>query len=179
MAVLTSGLVACGGLVAGGAPWTTRSVDQHRVSLALPSNWNVGVPWVMPSSFSYLVASFSNQDLSSPCARGPNSLTCGPPLASLQAGGILVEVYENGSPMWSLSAQPGTPRTVSGLSARVAVESGAQDVCTGLAADETRIENIAHSNTPDNYIEVVICSRGVPDAVGARILASLRVTSGG
>src|ERR1700693_3931864 len=52
--------------------WTTRTIDRHQVSVSVPSDWNVGEPWIQPSSFSDLVASFSNESLSPPCTTGPN-----------------------------------------------------------------------------------------------------------
>jgi hypothetical protein len=106
------------------AAWTTRTVDDRQVSLSVPSNWNVGQAWVIPGSFADLIGSFSNQPLSPPCTTSGNSIACGPPLQSLQPRGILVDVYNNGAPTWSLSSEPGVPATVSGLSAKVDVQTG-------------------------------------------------------
>jgi hypothetical protein len=141
----------------------------------VPSDWNVGQGWSIPGAFDDLVGSFSNQPLSPPCTTSGNSITCGPPLSSLQPGGMLVDVYSNGSTTWRISSQPGTPTTVSGMSARVAVQPSSQQDCTGLGADRSRTEIIALTNPPEDYFEISICSRGVADAVGARVMASVRV----
>ena len=159
-------------------PWITRTANH--VSLSVPSDWNIGQPWLSASSFSDLVGSFSNQTLSAPCVTRLNSVSCGAPLKELRAGGMLVEVYESGFPQWNLSSVPGTPTFVSGLPAHVNVQLGAHDSCTGLGADQTRTEVIADS-VPDNYVQIVICSRGPDagqDAVASRILASVRVAVG-
>jgi hypothetical protein len=156
--------------------WTTRSVDRHQVSLSVPSNWNVGEAWVQPSSFSDLVGGFSNQSLSPPCTTGPNTIGGGGPLTSLQPGAILVEIWQNGSPQWTLDSQPGTATIVSGLPARVDIQAGGHGYCAGLTADRTRSEVIPFPDAPDNYFVIAICSRGVTDAVGAKVMASVRVT---
>jgi hypothetical protein len=155
--------------------WITRSIDRHQVSLSVPSNWYVGEPWIQPSSFSDLVGSFSNESLSPPCTTGPNTIACGDPLSSLQAGAVLVEIWQNGSPQWTLDSQLGTATTVSGLPARVDVESGGHGYCAGIAADRTRSEVVPFPSAPDNYFVIAVCSRGVSDAVGARLMASVRV----
>jgi hypothetical protein len=155
-------------------PWTTRTVDRNQVSLSVPSSWNVGDPWLSASSFTDLVASFSNQPLSPPCTRGPMSLACGPPLTSLRSGAVLVEVFQNAFPGWTIDSQPGIPTMVAGLRARVA----AQGDCAGLGADAGHTEVVALS-TPANFIEITICSRGADDTVATRMLASVRVTRGG
>jgi hypothetical protein len=159
--------------------WTTRTIDRHQVSLSVPSNWNVGESWIQPSSFSDLVGSFSNESLSAPCTTGPNTIACGGPLTSLQAGALLVEIWQNGSPQWTLDSQPGTATMVSGLPARVDVETGGHGYCAGIAADRTRSEVIPFPIAPDNYFVIAICSRGVDDAVGARVMGSIRVTPTG
>jgi hypothetical protein len=156
--------------------WTARTLDRHQVSISVPSNWNVGQPWIQPSSFSDLVGSFSNESLSPPCTTGPNTITCGDPLTSLQPGALLVEIWQNGSPQWTFDSQPGTAAIVSGLPARVDVETGGHGHCAGIAADRTRSEVIPFPNAPDNYFVIAVCSRGVNDAVGARVMASVRVT---
>jgi hypothetical protein len=83
--------------------WVTRTVDDRQVSISVPSDWNAGEAWVIPGSFSDLVGSFSNQLLSSPCTTSANSIECGPPLTTLQSGGILVEVFSNSAidPNWT------------------------------------------------------------------------------
>src|ERR1700681_4038970 len=121
--VITSAIAGCSspapaGIHLAGA-WTTRTLDLNQVSLSVPSNWNVGEAWVQSSSFSDLVGSFSNQSLSPPCTTSPNTISCGPPLALLQPGAMLVEIWQNGSPQWSLDSQPGTPTRVSGLPAKL------------------------------------------------------------
>jgi hypothetical protein len=85
-----------------------------------------------------------------------------------------VDVYNNGAPTWSLGTEPGVPATVDGLAAKVDVGTGGEQ-CGGLGADRSRTEFIALSNPPEDYLEVSICSRGVPDDVGARVMASVRV----
>jgi len=157
--------------------WVTRTVDEGRVSVSVPSNWNVGEPWVMSGSFVDQVGSFSNQVLSSPCTVSGNSIECGPPLTTLQPGGILVEVSANSaiSPAWTLGGQPGVPTTVSGLTARLDVEAGSRGACADLGADRSRTELIAYPQPPEDYLEIAVCSRGLADAVGARVMASVRV----
>jgi hypothetical protein len=159
-----------------GAAWATRTLDHGQVRLSVPSDWNVGEAWQQASSFSDLLGSFSNQLLSSPCTEGPASISCGPPLQDLQPGAILVEIWENGAPNWSLDTQPGTATTVSGFPARLTDESGSTGSCSGLGADRSRSESIPFPSAPDNWIEIAICSRSVADAVGARIMASVAVT---
>jgi hypothetical protein len=154
--------------------WSTQNVD-GLISMSVPSDWNVAEGWIMPGSFADLVGSLSNQLLSPPCTTSGNSITCGPPVTSLQPGAVLVDVYNGGNPLWTLSSQPGTPTVVSGWSARVTVQTGSQSSCSGLGADRSWTEFIAPPSPPDDYYEVSICSRGVPAAVGARVLASVRV----
>jgi hypothetical protein len=154
--------------------WTTQTVDDL-ISISVPSGWNAGQGWVLPASFADLVGSLSNQLLSPPCTTSWNSITCGPPLTSLQPGAMLVDVYSNGNPLWTLSSQPGTPTVVSGMAARVAVQTGSQSACSGLGADRSWTEVIALASPPDDYYEVSICSRGVAEAVGERVMASVRV----
>jgi hypothetical protein len=156
--------------------WTTRAVDRGEVTLSVPSDWNVGEAWIQPSSFTDLVGSFSNQPLSPPCTTGPNTIGCGLPLQSLQADAVLVEIWQNSFSNWNLDSEPGTPTTVSGLTARVADQSGGAGYCGGLGADRTRREFIPFPSAPDNWIEIDICSHGVADTVGARIMGSIAVS---
>jgi hypothetical protein len=156
--------------------WTVRTVDHGQISLSVPANWNIGQAWTMPSSFTDLVGSFSNQELLTPCSTSANSVECGPPMTSFQPGGVLVEVFQNGFPGWTINTQPGTATTVSGLAARVAFQTGGQSSCRPLGADRSTDEVIALPNAPDNYFEVTICSRGVAGAVTARIIASVEAT---
>lgn len=156
--------------------WATRTVDDHQVSLSVPSNWNIGEAWTQPSSFSDLAGSFSNQSLSSPCSSGPSTLSCGPPITSLQRGVVLVEVFQSGFPGWTLDSQTGTLTTVSGLPAKLAVESGAHDYCASLGGDRTRTLLVAYPGAVGDYFDIEICSSGVPDSVGARIDESVRIT---
>jgi hypothetical protein len=156
-------------------PWITRTVLGNEISLRVPSDWNVGPRAAFAGSFIFLTGSFSNQLLSPACTTSGNSITCGQPLTSLQPGGILVDVYDNGNPTWTLRSEPGVPATVSGLSAKLDIETGGQQACGGLGADRSRTEFIAMSSPPEDYYEISICSRGVPDDVGARVMASIRV----
>jgi hypothetical protein len=157
--------------------WVTRTVDDRQVSISVPSDWSIGEPWVIPGSFAYLVGSFSNQLLSSPCTTSANSIDCGPPLTTLQPGGILVEVFSNSAinPDWTIGGQQGAPTTVSGLTAQLDVETGSQGPCTELGADRSRTELIAYPQPPEDYVEIAVCSRGLADWVGARVMASVRV----
>lgn len=155
--------------------WATRTLDHKYVSISVPSNWNVGEAWIQPSSFTDLVASFSNQSLSAPCTTSANSIECGPPLQSLQPGTMLVEIFQNGSPNWNLDSAPGTPTTVSGQPARVTNLAGGQGYCSGLGADRSRSEFIPFPAETDNWIEIDICSRGVTESVGARIMQAVTV----
>jgi hypothetical protein len=156
--------------------WATRSLDHGEVTLSVPSGWNVGEAWTQPSSFTDLIGSFSNESLSPPCTNGPGTIGCGPPLQSLQTGTLLVEVFHDGSPDFTLDGEPGAPTTVSGLPARVTDTPGSTGPCNGLGADQTRTEVIPFPRAPDNWIEIDICSRGVDNAVGARIMASVAVS---
>jgi hypothetical protein len=156
--------------------WSNRTVDDHLISLSVPSDWGTGEAWTQPSSFTDLVDSFSNQSLSAPCMTQSDGFECGPPLSSLQRGALLVEVWQNAFPGWTLDSQPGTATVVSGLPARVSDQTGAHGLCSQLGADRTRSEVIARPDAEGNYLEIDICSRGVPDAVGTRITASIRVT---
>jgi hypothetical protein len=158
------------------APWITRTVLDDEISLRVPSDWNVGPPASFAGSFSYLVGSFSNQLLSPSCVTSGNSITCGRPLTSLQPGGILVDIYDDGSMLWSLSREPGVPTSVSGLSAKIDVEAGARQACAGLGADRSRTAFIAMSDPPEDYYEISICSRGVPDDIGAIVMGSIRIS---
>jgi hypothetical protein len=158
------------------AEWATRTLDDGLVKLSVPTNWNTGGAWAVAGSFSDLVGSVSNQSLSSPCTTGPSSITCGPPLTSLQDGAMLVEIFHDSSGISSVESHPGTPTTVSGLAASSTDSSGSAGPCTGLGADRTRTVIIPFPSAPDNWIEVDICSRGVDDAVGARIMASVAVS---
>lgn len=155
--------------------WVTRTVDDGQVSIYVPSTWNVGETWVMPGSFGDLVGSFSNQLLSSPCTTTWNSIRCGPPLTTLQPGGILVEVSSNSGLAWTIRGQPGMPTTVSGLTAKVDVEAGSKGGCAELGADRSRTELIAYPQPPEDYLEIAVCSRGLADWVDARVMASVRV----
>ncbi len=157
--------------------WVTRTLDDGQVSISVPSNWNVGERWVISGSFSDLVGSFSNQLLASPCTTSANSIECGPPLTTLQPGGILVEVFSNSAlnPDWTIGGQPGVPTTVSGLTAQLDVQSGSRGACAELGADRSRTELIAYPQPPEDYIEIAVCSRGLTDWVGARVMASVRV----
>jgi hypothetical protein len=96
-------------------------------------------------------------------------------MTSLQRGAVLVDVYSNGSPLWTLSSEPGVPTVVSGMSAKISVQTGSQSGCSGLGGDRSWDELIALPSPPDDYYEVSICSRGVAPAVGERVLASVRV----
>jgi hypothetical protein len=156
-------------------PWTTRAID-NEISLSMPTNWEAGDSWPTPGSNSYLIGSFSNQTLVPPCNTTLNGITCGAPLDSLQPGGVLVEIFQDSffGP-WSFSDQPGTPLLVSGLPAKLVVTTGS-DACDGLHADRSRIELIAYPDSIDNYIHVAVCSRGIPDAVSARVMDSVHVT---
>jgi hypothetical protein len=157
-------------------PWSRRTLDHKYVTISVPSNWNVGEVWIQASSFTDLVGSYSNQSLSPTCATGANAIGCGLPLQSLQPGTMLVEVWQNSSPDWSLDSVAGTTTTVSGLPARVSEQSGGgAGYCSGLGADRSRSEFIPFPGAEDNWIEVDICSRGVADAVGARIMESVVV----
>ncbi len=156
--------------------WITRTAN--RVSLSVPSEWHVGQPWSSAGSFSYLAGAFSNQALSPPCTTGRNSLACGAPLSRLRTGGMLVEVFENGFPGWTLDRQMGTPTMVADLPARVALQAE-RTTCAGLGADLASTQVIADGVA--NYVEIVVCSRGLHAAeqhtVAMRIFASVRIAS--
>jgi hypothetical protein len=156
--------------------WSTHTLDDHQVTLSVPRSWNVGTAWTLPGSFTDLTGSFSNQSLSPPCVTGPNTVGCGPPLRSLQPGAMLVEVWQNGSPQWTLDDQAGAPAVVSGLPAKLDVEAGGAGYCSGMGADRTRIEYIPFPTVSDNYVEIDICSRGVADDVGARVIRSVSMS---
>jgi hypothetical protein len=67
------------------------------------------------------------------------------------------------------------PTTVSGLAAKLDVERGSRGSCAELGADRSRTELIAYPQPPEDYLEVAVCSRGLADWVGARVMASVRV----
>jgi hypothetical protein len=186
VAVFVPALVLCTVIAACSPPapqaidlsgsWSSRTTDDHLITLSVPSSWGAGEAWTQPSSFTDLVDSFSNQSLSAPCMTQSSGFSCGPPLTSLQSGALLVEVWQNAYPGWTLSSQPGTATVVSGLPARTSDQTGPHGLCSGLGGDRTRSEVIARPDAVGNYFEIDICSRGVPDAVGARITASIRVS---
>jgi hypothetical protein len=89
---------------------------------------------------------------------------------------VLVEIWHDRFPNWNLDGEPGTPISVSGLAARMTDESGGSGNCSGLGADRSRSEVIPFPGASDNWVEIDVCSRGVADAVGARIMASVAVT---
>ncbi len=179
LAVLLGTVAACSSPsplpINASGTWASRTLDHRYVTVSVPSNWNVGEAWIQPSSFTDLVGTYSNQSLSNPCTTGANAITCGPPLQSLQPGTVLVEIFQNGSPEWTLDSEPGTPTTVSGHPARMTDLTGAQGQCTGLGADRSRSEFIPFPMGSDNWIEIDICSRGVAESVGSRIMASVAV----
>ncbi len=156
-------------------PWTTRTID-NEISLSMPTNWEAGDSWVSPGSLGTLMGSFSNQTLSPPCTTTWNSITCGPPLNSLEPGAVLVEVFHDSFfQPWNFSDQPGTSLLVSGLPAKLVATTG-NGACGGLQGDRSLTELIAYPDAIDNYIDVAVCSRGVADAVIARVMNSLQVT---
>lgn len=157
-------------------PWTIRTIDDGGISLSMPTNWEAGEPPIVGGSLSMLLGSFSNQTLSPPCTQTLNGFSCGAPLDSLQPGAILVEVFDDSFfPPWNFSDQPGTALLVSGHPAKLVVTTGT-GACDGLQGDRSRTELIALPYSADNYIEVAICSRNVPDAVDDRVMDSLQVT---
>jgi len=162
----------------GNAAWAARTVAVagSHVKLSVPADWYAGEAWLQASSFTDLVGSFSNQPLSSPCATGVNTIQCGLPLQSLQPDAVLVEIWHNSFSNWNLDSEPGTSSTVSGLMARVADQSGGAGYCVGLGADRTRRVFIPFPSAPDNWIEIDICSHGVADTVGDRIMESVAVS---
>jgi hypothetical protein len=89
---------------------------------------------------------------------------------------MLVEVWRDASTISNLTTQTGTPATVSGLAASTTDEAGSAGPCTGLGADRSRTLVIPYPSAPDNWIEVAVCSRGVAEAAGARIMESVAVT---
>jgi hypothetical protein len=92
--------------------WTANAI-----SFAYPKGWSRAT-WSFPSSFTYMAAAVSNQQLKDPCFKSGNTSGCGQPLAYLQPGALLVEWWENGFPTWSLARQAGTPMSVDGLRRR-------------------------------------------------------------
>jgi hypothetical protein len=158
--------------------WTTQNVD-GLISISVPADWNAGQGWTIPGSFADLVGSLSNQILLPPCTTSGNSTMCGPPVTSLERGAVLVDVYSDGNPLWTLSSEAGVPTVVSGMSAKISVQTGSQSACSGLGADRSWTEVIALPSPPEDYYEVAICSRGVAPAVGERLLASVRVILNG
>jgi hypothetical protein len=156
-------------------PWTTRTIDGE-ISLSVPTTWEAGDSWTTPGSFETLVGSLSNQTLVPPCTTTLNSITCGPPLDSLQPGGVLVEVFnESFLVPWNFNDQPGTSLLVSGLPAKLNVTTGI-NACGDLQADRGQTELIAYPDAIDNYFGITVCSRGVPNAITARVMDSVQVT---
>ncbi|NNM97482.1 MAG: hypothetical protein HKL89_07750 [Candidatus Dormibacteraeota bacterium] len=134
--------------------WTANAV-----SFAQPEGWSRAA-WSSPSSFTFMVAAVSNQQLKEPCFKSGNTSGCGQPLAVLQPGALLVEWWENGLPTWSFARQAGSPMTVDGLHAKIQDGTGGTTTCSGLGADRWISVVIERPPTTDNYFQFVACMRG-------------------
>jgi hypothetical protein len=174
-------LAGCGAApplaIAVNGSWATRTIAGAGLSLSVPANWYIGDGDLVAGSFSDLLVSFSNQSLSPPCKTGPSTITCGEPLTSLQPGAVLVDVSHNSLIPGPAHSWPGTPTTVSGRPAWETDEHGAQGPCAALDGDRTLSEVIPLPEAPDNYLEIDICSRGVVDSVGTRIIQSVHMSA--
>ena len=134
--------------------WTANAI-----SFAHPEGWSRSA-WSVPSSFTYMVAAVSNQQLKDPCFKSGNTFGCGPPLARLQPGALLVEWWENGFPTWSFARQAGSPMTVGGLQAKIQEGAGGSAACPRLGADRWISVVIERPTTTENYFQFVACMRG-------------------
>ena len=156
--------------------------DGVGVRFSHPACWTA-VHFDDMSSFSTSIVDLSNEPLVSPCTTttggSDTSMTCGWPLAHLDADGVLVRWSSNGDPGWSLAGQPGTSLTLAGAPAREQVER--PGTCGAIGADETIAVDVALS-APSDYDAVTACLRG-PDlfsetAEVQRMLGSLSLTGG-
>jgi hypothetical protein len=135
--------------------WTANAI-----SFAYPKGWS-RTSWSSPSSFTYMAAAVSNQQLKDPCFKSGNTGGCGQPLAHLQPGALLVEWWENGFPTWSLAGQAGTPMSVDGLSAKIQEGNGGWTDCSGLGSDRWISVVIEWPPaTTQDYFQFVACMRG-------------------
>ncbi|MHB8324068.1 MAG: hypothetical protein ACYDEA_00285 [Candidatus Dormibacteria bacterium] len=134
--------------------WTANAV-----SFAHPEGWSRAA-WSSPSSFTFMVAAVSNQQLKDPCFKSGNTSGCGQPLAHLQSGALLVEWWENGFPTWSFAQQAGSLMTVDGHEAKIQEGAGGSAACSGMGADHWISVVIERPSTTDNYFQFVACMRG-------------------
>ena len=135
--------------------WTANAI-----SFAYPKGWSRAT-WSFPSSFTYMAAAVSNQQLKDPCFKSGNTSGYGQPLAYLQPGALLVAWWENGFPTWNLARQAGVPMTVDGLSAKIQEDAGGWTGCSRLGADRWISVVVERPPTPtDNYFQFVACMRG-------------------
>jgi len=137
----------------------TVKLTANAISFAHPAGW-ARAAWSSPSSFTFMVAAVSNQQLENPCFKSGNTFGCGQPLAQLQPGALLVEWWENGFPTWSFARQAGSPMTVDGLQAKIQQGAGGSTTCSGLGADRWISVVIERPPTTDNYFQFVACMRG-------------------
>ena len=150
------------------------------LGFSYPAEWQrVGAP--LSGSFVWMTAAVSNQALEQPCTKsvGPASttVTCGPPIDRLVAGGLLVEWWQDGFPGFRFDSVPGYPATVDGRPVKISEEDGALQECSGTGAARTIRAVIPRA--PDNYFVFAAClgSRDGEDQRQAalRILRSAQI----
>jgi hypothetical protein len=106
---------------------------------------------------------------------------CGPPLASLTPGGVLVSWSSGGVPMTAqalanyLDTQPGTPIRVDGVPGKLAVSAAGPGDCVGLGA--SHVMNASLLRNGEWRISMQACLRGPKLAQHeAQVRAMLRST---
>jgi len=130
-----------------------------RLSFRHPVGWKLS-RYRLTSGFSTVLAYLSTARLHPPCVGTATSETCGLPLKTLPAGGVLILWSASGSlsPNAPPVPGPGTPTTVGGRAARVQVASPPRAPCGSLHADASIEVTIAGSHRQDWY-EVDACIR--------------------
>lgn len=152
----TTGTAARGLLrVSPSAP--TVRVTTGAISFAYPAGWSRKA-WPGASSFTYLAAAVSNQQLMDPCFKRGRTSGCGQPISRLGAGALLAEWWEDGFPSWSLAKQPGSPIQADGLQGKVQQLGADQGDCLGLGADSS-LHVVVLSPTAGNYFQFVACMK--------------------
>ncbi len=133
--------------------------------------------WDYHSSFTSLITYLSPLTLHDPCVRTSISTSCGQPLASLPAGGVLVTWQNVGIPRPLGAPEIENPNTtIGGQPSRVTTARPGD--CSLVDADETVTADITRPG--GNHFEMIACLRqpGIAsdEALIHLMLASVRVT---
>lgn len=161
-------------------PLTT--LQASRVRISYPAAWSHVTGNDEMNSFDHMAIAVSDHALSEPCGEAvePNfiEITCGPPLDSLQPGGVLIEWWEDAFPNANFNSFPGARLVVDGKPAKLTDRSGSSDECASLGADETLRVTVARPEL-NNWFAFVACLRGpnlgTERQAAMRILASTRL----